>query len=67
MRPPACASDRIVETYRDHTSTARRTHIYGPLQSTDKPMSLRECIVWCGFYAGITGLAIGLSFYWSAT
>lgn len=33
MRPPACSSDRIVETYRDHTSTARRQHVHGPLRS----------------------------------
>lgn len=57
----AQGTDRIVETYRDHTSTARRQHIHGPLQSTDKPMSLRESIAWCGFYAGITGLAIGFA------
>lgn len=60
----AQGTDRIVETYRDHTSTARRQHIYEPLQSTDKPMSLRECIAWCGFISSMAGYAVSVMMGW---
>lgn len=36
----------------------------GALLVTDKPMSLRECIAWCGFISSMTGYAVSVMMGW---
>jgi hypothetical protein len=54
--PPACAPERIVETYRDHTATAQRNHHHGRIE----PMVDAPIFTIPGFIGGVALVAVSL-------